>query len=147
MSLRDDIIDALFSYRWIPERIEGLQKERAAIIERLLPRAGSSLIELKGAGSGVSDPTGQAAVSIAEHPFIRGLDQGADYWGQQQRLVDRLLDVLTDEEIEIINFYYLKELPKDHSDWPKMNQKKRKEIKQSIIEKAKTIWLNDDAST
>lgn len=146
MSLRDDIIDALYSYRFIPERIEGLQKERAAIMDVLMPRTGSSLVEVKGAGGGASDPTGMAAVNIAEHPSIKKLEALIAYWGQRQRLVDRLLGVLTDEELEIINFYYLKELPEDHADWPKVNKEKRRKIKKSIVKKAEKVWLSDGAN-
>lgn len=147
MSLRDDIIDAFYSYRFIPERIEGLQKERAAITEGLLPKTGASLVELRWAGSGVNDPTGNSATRLAEHPFIKKLEALIAYWGQQRRLVDRLLGVLTDEELGIINFYYLKELPEDHADWPKINRKEMRKIRMTIMEKAETIWLSDDEST
>lgn len=145
MSLHDDIIDALFSYRWIPERIEGLQKERAEIIERLLPKAGASLVGLRRAGSGVKDPTGESAARLAEHPLIGRLGALIAYWGQRRRLVDRLLEVLTDEEMKIIKFYYLEGLPEDHSDWPKMNKEGKRKIKKAIMEKAKTIWLSEEA--
>lgn len=147
MSLRDDIIDAFYSYRFIPERIEGLQKERAAITEGLLPKTGASLVELRWAGSGVNDPTGNSATRLAEHPFIKKLEALIAYWGQQRRLVDRLLEVLTDEEQQVVRFCYLEELPEDHIEWPKMNRKKIKEIKKAIMEKAETIWLSDDEST
>lgn len=129
-------------YPSIDERLRGLEKERARLIARLMPRAGASLARAtRNRGMVDGDPTGQAAIVIAEHPAIKRLDRTISYYRRQGANMEKLLATLTAEERQVIDFYYLRELPEVLSEsWPKMEPKKKKEIKRRVLERAATMW-------
>jgi len=138
----EEVGDILHTYAFTDEYITGLKKERAEVEERLMPRAGASLVKVTGGRNGMvkTDPTGRAGVDLACHPLIVKLDGLIEYWRERKEKVDELLPMLTETELQIIKFCYLEGPPENHSNWPKMSREELRQVRRQIIRKAARSW-------
>ena len=136
---REEIIDAFYTYSHIEGYIKDLQREREEIEMALLPRPGRSFVELSRGGE-TGDPTGKAAVNIADHPLLLEIDRQIDYYREQKEKVDQLLPLLTETELQIIKFCYFEGPPENQSEWPRMSGRELRQVRQQIIKKAARCW-------
>ena len=137
----DEIGSILYTYVAIDGYIAGLRRERAEVEERLLPKAGTSLVQVMGKDVRMkADPTGKAASNLADHPFIKKLDRLIAYWQERKEKVDQLLHLLTKTELKIVKFYYFEGPPDNHSDWPRLSRQELRQVRRQIIERAARLW-------
>lgn len=136
----DDIVAAFYTYHLIPERLEALENERARIIGGLMPKAGGSLARVSRRGGGaVSDPTGEAALRIEGHPFIKKLGGLIAYWRQRQEKVERVLQQLTEAERQVVDVYFFADVDVDEKDQT-ISWKMIREMKAETIKKIVRLW-------
>lgn len=133
----DDIKTAFHVYPLMPERIRGLEIERARIIKGLMPKYGASLVQVsRRSGGAVSDPTGRAAVRIEGHPFIAKLDELIDYWRDRQRRVEQVLAKLTEAERQVVSIHFFN----DDEDYQKIDWKMIRKMKNEVAKKIVRLW-------
>ncbi len=133
---RDEVMATLNCYSFISERIKALRAERAQVVARMMPRAGSSLVKLGGKGAGTrADPTANAAAALADHPFIKKLDRLIAYWQEQRARVDLLLPMLTPAERKLVDLYIDGE-----EEWPSMTREELRRTRRRVVEKAARAW-------
>jgi len=135
----EEISDLFYTYQGTGEHVKALQKERSAIIAKLMPRVGASLVKLRPPGGEVQDPTGKAAVNLAEHPLVVRIDREIDFWQQRKAKVDQLLPFLTDREREIFELCYHRLPPSE--EWPKVGPGEIRRTRRAILEKAARLGL------
>lgn len=136
----DDIKTAFYVYRLIPERIRGLENERARIIEGLLPRAGASLVGVsRRRGGNIADLTSNSAIAIADHLFIKKLGGLVSYWQQRQEKVERVLQQLTETERQVVDVYFFADVDVDEKDQT-ISWKMIREMKAETIKKIVRLW-------
>ncbi len=136
----DDIKTAFHVYPLMPERIRGLEIERARIIKGLMPKYGASLVQVsRRSGGAVSDPTGRAAVRIEGHPFIKKLGGLIAYWRQRQEKVERVLQQLTEAERQVVDVYFFADVDVDEKDQT-ISWKMIREMKAETIKKIVRLW-------